>query len=81
MSRPFVLYGAERSYFTGKVRPALRAKRLYFEEVLVTNPVYADIKRRTGLLAAKGQFAKARIAKRADERGAIGCFQGVDHLL
>jgi hypothetical protein len=31
---PFRLYGAERSYFTGKVRPALRAKRLYFEEVL-----------------------------------------------
>jgi len=32
----FRLFGAERSYFTGKARAALRAKRVYFEEVLPT---------------------------------------------
>ncbi len=46
----FKLYGAERSYFTGKVRPALRAKRLYFEELIPGRAVYADIARRTGLM-------------------------------
>jgi glutathione S-transferase len=46
----FRLYGAERSYFTGKVRPALRAKRLYFEEILATPDAYREIARRTGLL-------------------------------
>jgi len=45
----FLLYGAERSYFTGKVRPALRAKRVYFEELLANRDVYRDIQRRTGL--------------------------------
>lgn len=49
-TRPFLLYGAERSYFTGKVRPALRAKRVFFEEILPTREIYEDIRRRTGLL-------------------------------
>ena len=49
MTQPFQLYGAERSYFTAKVRPALRAKRLYFEELLPTSAVYKEIIRRTGL--------------------------------
>jgi glutathione S-transferase len=48
--KPFRLYGAERSYFTGKVRPALRAKRLHFEEILADREAYEDIRRRTGLL-------------------------------
>lgn len=47
---PFLLYGAERSYFTGKVRPALRAKRVPYEEILPTRAIYDDIRRRTGLL-------------------------------
>ena len=38
-SPPFRFYGAERSYFTGKARPALRAKRVYFEEILPTGEV------------------------------------------
>jgi len=45
----FTLYGAERSYFTGKVRPALHAKRVPFEEVLATPDIQREIKRRTGL--------------------------------
>lgn len=45
----FKLYGAERSYFTGKTRPNLRAKRVYFEEILPTRAAYAEIQRRTGL--------------------------------
>jgi glutathione S-transferase len=45
----YVFYAAERSYFSGKVRPALRAKRLYFEEHLPTPDAYRDIRRRTGL--------------------------------
>ena len=45
----FRLFGAERSYFTGKARAALRAKRVYFEEILPTPPAMAEIKRRTGL--------------------------------
>ena len=48
-TEPFRLYGAERSYFTGKVRPALRAKRLYFEEILPSPAIYQEIIRRTGL--------------------------------
>jgi glutathione S-transferase len=48
-TEPFRLYGAERSYFTGKVRPALRAKRLYFEEVLPSPAIYQEIIRRTGM--------------------------------
>lgn len=46
---PFRFIAAERSYFSGKVRPALRAKRLYFEEVLPTPDAMKEIKRRTGL--------------------------------
>jgi glutathione S-transferase len=46
---PFLLYGAERSYFTGKARPALRAKRVYFEEILPTPAAYREILRRTGM--------------------------------
>lgn len=45
----FTLYGVERSYYSAKVRAALRAKRVYFEEILTTPDVYADIRRRTGL--------------------------------
>ena len=48
--RVFRLYGAERSYFTGKVRPALRAKRLYFEEILPDRAIYHEIRERTGLM-------------------------------
>ncbi len=47
--RPFRLYGAERSYFTGKVRPAFRAARLFVEEILPTPEVYREIRERTGL--------------------------------
>ncbi len=47
---PFRLFGAERSYFTGKARAALRAKRVYFEEILPTPAVMAEIRRRTNLL-------------------------------
>ena len=46
---PFRLLGAERSYFTAKVRPALRAKRVHFEEHLSTREIYLEIIRRTGL--------------------------------
>jgi glutathione S-transferase len=46
----FKLFGAERSYFTGKVRPALRAKRLYFEEILPGRAEYHEIRERTGLM-------------------------------
>ena len=45
----FRFYGAERSYFSGKARPAFRAKRVYFEEVLPTPEVMREIRRRTGL--------------------------------
>ena len=45
----FRLIGAERSYFTAKVRPALRAKRIFFEEVPATPEAYREILRRTGL--------------------------------
>jgi glutathione S-transferase len=48
-TRPFRFFAAERSYFSAKVRPALRAKRLYFEEVLPTPAAMAEIKERTGL--------------------------------
>ena len=49
-SPPFRFYGAERSYFTGKARPALRAKRVYFEEILPTAEAYQEILRRTGMI-------------------------------
>jgi glutathione S-transferase len=44
------MYGAERSYFTGKARAALRAKRIHFEELPATPEAYREIHRRTGLL-------------------------------
>jgi glutathione S-transferase len=47
---PFRLFGAERSYFTGKARAALRAKRVSFEEILPTPAAMAEIRRRTSLL-------------------------------
>ncbi len=50
MSSPFRLYGAERSYFTGKARPGLLAKGVWFEEILPTREVYQEIRERTGLL-------------------------------
>ena len=37
-ARPYRLYASEYSYFSGKVRPALRMKRVPFEEVLPTRP-------------------------------------------
>jgi glutathione S-transferase len=49
-SPPFRFYGAECSYFTGKARPALRAKRLYFEEILPTPEAFREILRRTGMI-------------------------------
>ena len=48
-ARPYRFIAAERSYFSAKVRPALRAKRVYFEEVLPTPAAMAEIKQRTGL--------------------------------
>lgn len=45
------LYGAEISYFTAKVRPALRFKRVPTSEVLATPRVYREVIRpRTGLM-------------------------------
>ena len=44
------LYGSEVSYFTAKVRPALRAKRIPYVELLATQAAYRDvIIPRTGL--------------------------------
>jgi glutathione S-transferase len=48
-ARPYRFIAAERSYFSAKVRPALRAKRVHFEEVLPTPAAMAEIKQRTGL--------------------------------
>ncbi len=46
----FRLYGSEVSYFTGKVRPALRVKRVPHAEVGATSRVYREVIRpRTGL--------------------------------
>ncbi len=48
--RPFRFYAAEMSYFSGKVRPALRAKRVPFDEILPTTRAYREvIVPRTGL--------------------------------
>ncbi|MDP2124897.1 MAG: glutathione S-transferase family protein [Parvibaculum sp.] len=43
MTQGYELYGAEASYFTGKVRAYLRYKRIPFSEVLATRDVYKDI--------------------------------------
>lgn len=46
----FRLYGAEVSYFTAKVRPALSYKRVPFLEILATPAAFRDVIRpRTGL--------------------------------
>lgn len=47
---PWRFYACENSYFSAKVRPALRFKRVFFEEILPTPKVYAEvIVPRTGL--------------------------------
>jgi glutathione S-transferase len=43
MTQPYRMYGAEVSYFTAKARPALRAKRIFFEEMLATPAAYAEV--------------------------------------
>ena len=43
MTQGYTLYGAEVSYFTGKVRAYLRYKRIPFSEVLATREVYREI--------------------------------------
>jgi glutathione S-transferase len=49
-TRPYRFYASEISYFSGKVRPALRAKRVPFEELLPTRTAYREVIRaRTGL--------------------------------
>jgi len=49
-SPPFRFYAADISYFSGKVRPALRAKRVPFDEILPTTQAYREvIVPRTGL--------------------------------
>src|SRR5215831_18804032 len=48
--RPYRFYASEISYFSGKVRPALRAKRVPFDEILPTTAAYREvIVPRTGL--------------------------------
>jgi glutathione S-transferase len=50
MSGPYRFYAAEVSYFSAKVRPALRAKRVPYVEMLPTAAAYRDVIRpRTGL--------------------------------
>ncbi|MGY4830709.1 glutathione S-transferase family protein [Sphaerotilaceae bacterium SBD11-9] len=43
MTNPYTLYGAEISYFTGKVRAYLRWKGIPFDEVLATAEVYKQV--------------------------------------
>lgn len=45
-STPYILHGADVSYFSGKVRPAFPQKNLWVREVM---PDILEIKRRTGL--------------------------------
>ena len=48
--RPYRFYASEISYFSGKVRPALRAKRVPYDEILPTTAAYREvIVPRTGL--------------------------------
>jgi glutathione S-transferase len=50
MTAPFRMYGGEASYFTAKARVALRAKRVFFEELLATPRAYREVLLpRTGL--------------------------------
>jgi glutathione S-transferase len=46
VSRPYVFHASSVSYFSAKVRPALRYKRLWFDEV---RPDFGLIRERTGL--------------------------------
>jgi len=46
MGRPYVLHAYEVSYFSAKVRPALRYKRVHYDEVRAD---MAEIAKRTGL--------------------------------
>lgn len=46
--RPFLFFASEFSYFSGKVRPAFRIKRIFFEERLPTRDSYRVMKERTG---------------------------------
>ena len=43
---PYILHGADVSYFSGKVRPAFAHKSLWMREVM---PDILEIKRRTGV--------------------------------
>ena len=43
MSRPYLLYGGEISYFTGKVRAYLRYKGIPFEERAATREAYQEV--------------------------------------
>ena len=50
MNTPYRFYASEISYFSGKVRPALRQKGIFFVEHLPTPAAYRDVIRpRTGL--------------------------------
>jgi hypothetical protein len=50
VTAPWRYYGCENSYFSAKVRPALRYKGLPFAEILPTPAAYRDVIRpRTGL--------------------------------
>ncbi len=46
--KPFVYYGGENSYYSGKARPAFRIKRAFMEERLATPAAYRVMKERTG---------------------------------
>jgi glutathione S-transferase len=43
MTAGYELYGAEASFFTGKVRAYLRHKRIPFSEILASREVYRDV--------------------------------------
>ena len=48
--RPYRFYASEISYFSGKVRPALRSKRVPYDEILPTTAAYREVLvPRTGL--------------------------------
>ncbi len=47
-SKPFIYYGGENSYYSGKARPAFRIKRAFTEERLPTPAAYRVMKERTG---------------------------------
>ena len=43
MTRGYDFYGAEVSYFSGKVRAYLRYKRIPFSEITPTRDIYRDV--------------------------------------